>query len=220
MTQKLNRNQIKLNRLESALYAAGRPLSYEEIKPVLRTKSERTVSRHVKKLMNLYDSRNCALEIKILEDGRVSLQINEKYENIVKQFSHKPLLKRGPLKTLSYVAFHQPVDQRQIIAERGTHVYSHLRMLDDMGLITRERTEDRSYIVETTSFFSDYFGFSNNPIKSKIELQKIFRELKITKLDDGSIDEKDLFDEEFLADAGDRLPQRLSEYTSTTNRSS
>jgi len=97
-----------------------------------------------------------------------------------------------------------------------------------MGLIHRERTEDRSFTITTTPFFGDYFGFSQSPDKSKIELKRVFRELKIHKLENGSLNGVDsLFEEEelgevggLLADAGDGLPEGLPEYPGSSHQGS
>ena len=222
MSETYTSSQRRLCRVEAALYSAGRPLSFDEIRPIANTKSDRVVTKLLKNLEEVYQKRSCALEVKILNDGRVALQLKPKFEKLVQQFNHRPLLTVGPLKTLSYIAFHQPVDQRQVINDRGSHVYAHLRMMDDIGLITRERTEERSYLIRTTSFFGDYFGFSHNPERSKLQLKKIFRDLKITKLENGNsdfgLDDLGLDDiEEELADSGDRLSQGLPEYTRATN---
>jgi segregation and condensation protein B len=223
----------RLKELEAALYSAGRPLTIEEIQPVIGTRSDNVANDVVDALRDQYASRNRALEIVRLDDGRAVMQLKEVYDEFVKQFNSKPLLKLGPLKTLSYVAFHQPVDQRQVIADRGNHVYSHLRMMENMGLIHRERTEERSYMITTTSFYADYFGFSNNPERSRIQLKQIFRDLKITKLENGAID--NLFDdviegleklddmekeEKELANPRDGLTQGLPQYTGSSNDSS
>jgi segregation and condensation protein B len=183
MIKELDNKQRRLCELEAALYAAGRPLYYEDIMPIIKTKSERVVSKLINSLKEKYQNRDCALEILNLKDSRVTLQLKETYDSIVQNFNHRPLLKKGPLKTLSYVAFHQPVNQRQVIDDRGSHVYAHLKMMEDMGLIIRERTEDRSYLIKTTSFFGDYFGFSHNPAKSKLQLKQIFKELKLSSLE-------------------------------------
>jgi len=230
MSRKKDLMERRLQDLEAALYSAGRPLSVDEIKPVIKTRSDRVPLKVAAALRKRYDTRNRALEIVRLPDGRVSLQLKESYDDFVKQFNNKPLLKMGPLKTLSYVAFHQPVDQRQVIADRGSHVYSHLRMMENMGLIHRERTEERSFIITTTSFYGDYFGFSHNPERSKIQLKQVFRDLKITKLENGAIenlfngviDGLDELDElkETLADSGDRLAQGLPQYAGSSDNGS
>ena len=213
----------RLCSLEAALYSAGRPLELGDLKSVVGSTSERTVKKLVGQLAQRVARRGGALEVATHSDGRVSLQLRESFDDMVKQFNHRPLLSAGPLRTLSYIAFHQPVDQRQVIADRGTHVYGSLRMMESMGLIHRERTEDRSFVITTTAFFGDYFGFSHSPDKIRMELKRVFRELKIHKLENGGLngfedllrddEEGDLKDvESFLADSGGRLAQGLPEY--------
>ena len=228
MSHKEELLEMRLQSLEAALYAAGRPLTIDEIKPVLRTRSSNVSKKVVAVLRKRYNHRNRALEIVRLEDGRISMQLKQVYDDFVKQFNNKPLLKLGPLKTLSYVAFHQPVDQRQVIADRGTHVYSHLRMMENMGLIHRERTEERSYVITTTAFYGDYFGFSHNPERSRLQLKQVFRELQLTKMENGAIenlfdgvieglDELDELKEDGLADSGDGLTQGLPQYAGSSD---
>jgi segregation and condensation protein B len=217
LSQATTRFERRICSLEAALYSAGRPIHVDDLKSVVGTKSERVVRKLVGSLAERYSTRGGALEVVINGDGRAAMQLSEEYDGMVKQFNNKPLLTVGPLKTLSYVAFHQPVDQRQVVADRGGHVYGHLRMMESMGLIHRKRTEDRSYIVTTTPYFGDYFGFSHNPAKSRLQLKQIFRELKITKLENGDTESfEDLFGElddiEELADPGDGLPEGLPQY--------
>jgi segregation and condensation protein B len=231
----LSRNEILLERrlqdIEAALYSAGRPLTLSQIKPVLKTRSDKVTKKIIKSLKSRYNKRNRALEVVMLGDDRAVMQLRPDYEDFVNQFNNKPLLKLGPLKTLSYIAFHQPVDQRQVIADRGNHTYSHLKMMENMGLIYRERTDERSYIITTTSFYSDYFGFSHNPERSKLQLKQVFRELKITKMENDEIenlfdgiieglDDLDELKEEGLTDSGDGFTQGLPQYASSTNNSS
>ncbi len=218
MSRASERHERRMCSLEAALYSAGRPVHVDDLKSVVGTRSERVVRKLVGSLSERYSTRGGALEVVIHEDGRAAMQLSEEYDDMVKQFNNKPLLTVGPLKTLSYVAFHQPVDQRQVVKDRGAHVYGHLRMMENMGLIDRRRTEDRSYVVTTTPFFGDYFGFSHNPAKSRLQLKQVFRELKITKMENG---DAEVFDdllseledvEEELADPGDGLPEGLPQH--------
>jgi segregation and condensation protein B len=82
----------------------------------------------------------------------------------------------GPLKTLSYIAYRQPVPQAQVIDVRGHHSYDHLKQLEGLGLIERERA-GRTKIIRTTEFFADYFGLSHDLRGLKKQLKNIFEEL-------------------------------------------
>ena len=137
----------------------------------------------------------------------------------------------GRFRQSQHIAFHQPILQKLVVEARGSHIYGHLKQMEAMGLINRERTEDRSYMITTTSFYGDYFGFSHHPERSKIQLKQIFRELKITKLENGDIenlfggridglDDLDELDEGFLADSGNRLTNGLSQYPRSSDNGS
>jgi len=213
------RNARRLRALEAALYAAGRPIDVEDLKPVAGTRSDRVIRRLVNDLAKNLKARGGALEVKVLKGNRVILQLKNRYSKMVKRFTTRPLLTSGPLKTLSYVAYYQPVEQTQVVEDRGSHVYGHLRMMEEMGLITRERTKERSYIIRTTPFFADYFGFSQSPQKVKIQLRRVFEKMKITKLDNGNGEgEMDEGVAEFLADPGNGLPEGLPEYPRPANQ--
>lgn len=201
-----DRSRRRLARMEAALYSAGRPVSLEDLKRVVGTKSDKVIQGLIQELTYRYRERGCAMEVSKAPEDRVILKLRDEYDEVVNRFNHRPLLSRGPLRTLSYVAYHQPVEQTQVVADRGSHAYGHLRMMDDMGLITRERNEDRTYVIRTTSFFADYFGFSRTPAKSKLQLHQIFGDLKIHRMDNGDGEHEE------LADPRDRLAKRVPQY--------
>jgi len=124
-------------------------------------------------LMGKYRNQETALEVLELEDKRLVLQLKTEYTPKVQRLAIRPLLSRGPLKTLSYVAYRQPVLQPQVIDVRGSHSYAHLKQLEHMGLITRERA-GRSRLLRTTEFFADYFGLSHDTRTMKRQLKNIF----------------------------------------------
>lgn len=211
--------------LEAALYAAGRPVEMESLKRLVRTRSEKVVLKLVRELARRYEARGSALEIKELPGNRIHMHLRTEFSGMVRRFTKRPLLTRGPLKTLSYIAYYQPVEQMKVVADRGSHVYAHLRAIEERGLITRERAEGRGLIVKTTPYFADYFGFSHNPLKSKLQLRRVFSRLKLTKLDNGNGDGGDsqILTQavaEALADAGDGLAEGLTQYPSPANQGS
>jgi len=166
--------------LEAALYVAGRPLELKTLASVLKTRSKKRVRRLAQKLIETYRSRNTALELLSLEDERYVLQLKAEYTPEVRRLAIRPLLSVGPLKTLSYIAYRQPIPQTQVIDVRGQHAYDHLKQLEDLDLITRERA-GRSKVVRTTEFFADYFGLSHDLKIMKQQLQNVFEKDDLTK---------------------------------------
>ncbi|MCW3982258.1 MAG: SMC-Scp complex subunit ScpB [Candidatus Bathyarchaeota archaeon] len=163
----------RLALLEAALYVAGRPLDLRTLGSMIRTRSKKLVQHLARRLKLEYESRNMSLEILELEDERFVMQLRREYSPKVQRLAMRPLLTSGPLKTLSYIAYRQPVPQRQVITVRGNHVYAHLKQLEELGLISRQRT-GRTKILRTTHFFADYFGFSHDPRALKRQIKKVF----------------------------------------------
>jgi len=159
--------------LEAALYVAGRPLDLRTLGSIIKTRSKRKVQRLVSILMEEYKNRETALEILELEDKRFVLQLKAEYSPQVQRLAIRPLLSKGPLKTLSYIAYRQPVLQPQVVDVRGHHAYGHLRQLESMGLISRERV-GRTRLLRTTGFFADYFGLSHDLRTMKRQLKRVF----------------------------------------------
>jgi len=165
----------RLRLLEAALYVAGRPLSINELCSVLSTRSKNKTKKYTKALMQEYSARNTALEILALKDERYVLQLKADFTPLVKKLVNRPLLSSGPLKTLSYIAYRQPVSQKRVIQTRGQHAYGHVKLLRDMGLVAAERS-GRSMTLRTTDYFADYFGLTQDTGTMKRELKRIFGE--------------------------------------------
>lgn len=168
----LEKQQQRLALIESALYVAGRPLDIKTLASVIKTRSKDLVRQLARTLRQEYESRPTSLEILELEDSRFVLQLKPKYSPRVQRLAIRPLLTTGPLKTLSYIAYRQPVSQKHVIDVRGNHAYSHLKQIEELRLIKRERV-GRTKILRTTPFFADYFGLSHDLRGMKRQLKKI-----------------------------------------------
>ena len=169
----LEKMRRKLALIEAALYVAGRPLDLKTLGSVIKTRSKNKVKMLTGALMKEYENRETALEIIELEDERFVMQLKAEYTPRVRRLAIRPLLTVGPLKTLSYIAYRQPVPQSQVIEVRGHHVYDHLKQLEELGLIHREST-GRTKVIKTTEFFADYFGLSHDVGTMKKQLKSIF----------------------------------------------
>jgi len=175
-----NEERRDLDLLEAALYVAGRPLDLKTLASVLKTRSKKKVQRLIQQLIEAYRNRDTALEILSLENDRFVMQLKTEYTPEVRRLTLRPLLSVGPLKTLSYIAYRQPVPQTQVIDVRGQHVYDHLKQLEDLDLISRERV-GRSKVIRTTEFFADYFGLSHDLKTMKQQLKSIFEKEDLAK---------------------------------------
>lgn len=175
--QKKTEKRVKqaMARVEAALYVTGRPLTLKEICSVLKTRSKNKTRKFTKMLMEEYAERNTALEILELKEDRYVLQLKPEFTRLVKKLVKRPLLTRGPLKTLAYIAYKQPVAQKKVAEMRGSHSYSHIKRLREMDLVASEK-KGRSPILRTTEHFADYFGLSHYLPVMKRQLKKVFEE--------------------------------------------
>lgn len=161
--------------LEAALYIAGRPLDLNELCQVIGSRSKKKAQKYAETLMQEYNQRKTALEILGLKDERYVLQVKPEFTPLIKKLVNRPLLSSGPLKTLSYIAYRQPVSQKRVIDVRGQHAYGHVKQLKDMGLVMAERS-GRSMALKTTDYFADYFGLTHDITVMKRDLKRIFGE--------------------------------------------
>jgi segregation and condensation protein B len=125
--------------------------------------------------MHGYASRNTALEILECKDERYVLQLKAEFTPHVKKLVTRPLLSTGPLKTLSYIAYRQPISQKRVVEVRGHHAYGHIKLLKETGLLACERS-GRSTVLRTTEYFADYFGLSHDIAIMKKELKHVFED--------------------------------------------
>jgi segregation and condensation protein B len=156
-------------RIESALYSSGRPLSIEELIKASGTESRpRTLAildSLIKKTKNVF----AAIEIVVLPDGNFVFQLKPEYSSSVRKYASKPILSRAVQKTLSYIAYSQPISSRQLVEVRGSGVYSQLKELRQLNFIEHQNA-GRLRIYSTTQKFQKYFGIEGdvNVLKQKL----------------------------------------------------
>lgn len=155
-------------RIEAALYSAGRPLSLDELIRASGTNSKEKTHRVVNDLAKKANSTFRAIEIVQLEDGKFVLQLRPQYTPLVRKFAQHPLLASGALKTLSYIAYEQPVTSKRLVQIRGSQVYSHIKVLEQLQFVEHENL-GRLKVYRTTPKFQNYFGITDiNAVKSKL----------------------------------------------------
>ena len=155
-------------RIEAALYSAGRPLSLDELVKASGTNSKEKTHRFINDLAKKVKSTFKAIEIAQLEDGNYVLQLRPEYTPLVRKFAQHPLLPSGALKTLSYIAYEQPVTSKRLVQIRGSQVYSHIKVLEQLQFVEHENL-GRLKVYRTTAKFQNYFGITDlNTVKSRL----------------------------------------------------
>ncbi|MGP8319620.1 MAG: SMC-Scp complex subunit ScpB [Methanosarcinaceae archaeon] len=153
--------------IEASLFAAGRALDVLTLSKIIN-KPKKRVDPIVQSLIREYKERLCGLEIIDLGD-RYVMQVKPQYTDLVRPLAPKEV--GAPmLRTLSMIAYHQPVIQSDLVDMRGNAAYDHIRELKERGFIAAV-AHGRSKLLRTTPMFADYFELeSNDPetIKKKI----------------------------------------------------
>ncbi len=161
-------------RLEAALYSAGRPLTIEELIKASGTESRTRTLASMTGLVKRAKSAFKALEIASLPDGSYVFQLKPEYNTVIRRYASKPLLPTATLKTLSYIAYMQPISSKQLVEIRGSGVYLHLRLLRQLDYIEHQNV-GRMKIYTTTDKFQKYFGIQGDKDALK---QKLFTKVR------------------------------------------
>jgi len=163
-------------RVEAALYSAGRPLRIEDIIRASGTESRTKTLDILQNIMKKTKSAFKALEVVILPDGTYVMQLKPEYSATVKRYASKPVLPNATLKTLSYIAYQQPISSKQLVEVRGSGVYAHLKELRQLDYITHQNV-GRIKIYTTTEKFQKYFGIQGDVEDLK---QRLFSKVRKT----------------------------------------
>ncbi len=155
--------------LEAALYVTGRPMTLEELANLIE-KAESTTQKLLQDLSFEYHKRGGALEVVALPKDRYALQLKPELTPRVHRFVPGGLLSYGTLQTLVFIALKQPILQSDLVLQRGTHVYDHVKDLETKKFIETS-PEGRSKRIVTTDLFADYFGLDRDKIKLKAQLK-------------------------------------------------
>ena len=159
-----------LAKVEAALYASGRPLSLEEISRVAGTASERKATAIAREVARAVNGSMQAVEVVEYAGPKFAMQLKAQYIQTARKFATRPLLTRAALRTLSFIAFFQPISAAELVMRRSSTVYQHLKELEEVGFVAGER-QGRSKNYRTTPRFADYFGLSTDITTMKRQLE-------------------------------------------------
>jgi segregation and condensation protein B len=158
-------------RIEAALYASGRALDVEQLASAAGVTSKKRVVEETKAISASVKAALSAIEIVEYPGPRFAMQLKGNYTSIARRFATKPLLSKAALRTLSFIAYFQPITGADLALRRGSQAYEHLKDLEEVGFLAWER-KGRSKSYRTTQEFSEYFGLSTDVQALKHQLER------------------------------------------------
>ena len=145
-------------RVEALLFASGKPLSVKELTETLEAPDHRPVQAALKKLARTYDGRQTALEVRHVGD-RYALQLRSEFVPTAHAVTPIDMAPRT-LKTLTLIAYHQPIRQSLLARMIGEVAYEEVQRLRGLGLVHAE-PQGATLELRTTKTFAEYFGISS-----------------------------------------------------------
>ena len=143
-------------------------MSIDELVRASGTNSKEKTAKIVEDLIKAARSAFKAIEIAKLADGSYVFQLKPAYLPLARRFAQQPLVPPAALKTLSYIAYEQPVTSKRLVQIRGSQVYTHVKELEQLQFIEHENL-GRLKVYRTTKKFQDYFGINDiGAMRSKL----------------------------------------------------
>ena len=158
-------------RIEAALYASGRALDVDQLARAAGITSKKRVADEAKAIQSRVKSTLSAVEVVEYPGPRFAMQLKAEYTHVARKFATKPLLSKAALRTLSFIAYFQPITSADLALRRGSQSYEHVKDLEEVGFIVWER-KGRSKLFSTTLEFSEYFGLSADSQTMKHQLER------------------------------------------------
>ena len=161
--------------LEGALYLSARPLQVSDMAKLAGV-PEKQVRKILQELQKEYEERLSAFTIATMPEDRFVLQLRHELTPLIEDLAPDGLLSEPVLRTLGWIAYKQPVSQATLVKERGSSgVYKHVQELQAKGFITVTPSK-RTYVLETTPMFADYFGLSRDITDLKRQILQWMRQ--------------------------------------------
>jgi|TARA_B100001971_G_C18246094_1_gene574338 segregation and condensation protein B len=151
-------------KLEALLFSSGRKMSVEELS---RLADARTgdIQQSLEELKKEYESKNSSVMI-VNEGDSWKLTVHEQFLPLVQKIITETELSKTIVETLAVIAFKYPIKQSDLIRIRTNKAYDHLKELEEMGYITRQK-HGRTNLIKLTQKFFEYFDLREEQLKEK-----------------------------------------------------
>jgi segregation and condensation protein B len=166
VTETIEKHDAKML-AEAALFMSTEPLSPTALSSIMGVEFGEGIET-LDTLCKEFNSRNSSLEIIKTDDGRYRMQVRQEFMPSVKHLAATTDLPKSVIRTLSIIAFKQPVRQSDIAKLRGNKAYEHVERLEQDGFIKKVR-KGHTFLLETTRKFNDYFQLPEQQIQGQLK---------------------------------------------------
>ncbi|MCL2149028.1 MAG: SMC-Scp complex subunit ScpB [Methanomassiliicoccaceae archaeon] len=132
---------------------------------------EESIRHALRDLRREYDDRGSAIMVAKI-GNEYKMMLRPEYTEFTGQFA-KAEMTGGMMRTLSTIAYNQPILQSELFKTRGVRTYDDVRALRDMDMVAAKRV-GQTLELTTTKKFCEYFGIGSTrvaDIKKWIESQ-------------------------------------------------
>ena len=151
-----------LKKIEAVLFAVGKEITSERIASLCSMEVPQ-VEAVMQILSSQYAQINNSLQIVKKESGW-KLTVRDQYVPLVSSLVSNTELERPLMETLAVIAWRYPVVQSEVVKLRNAKAYDHMKQLEEMGFVAKEK-HGRTFKVKLTKKFFEYFDLPSEEAK-------------------------------------------------------
>ncbi len=148
--------------VEAALFSSAENLKVSEIALKIE-RPESAVRKALNDLRKEYNDRDSAITIAKF-GSQYRMMLRSEYADFTNEFSRAEM-SGGTMRTLSTIAYNQPVLQSELFKNLGARVYEDVRDLMERGFVNGKK-KGQTLELSTTRKFKEYFGITGTGKKA------------------------------------------------------
>ena len=121
------------------------------------------VEEAIQALSSQYTQMNNSLQIVKKENGW-KLTVRDQYVPLVSSLVSNTELERPLMETLAVIAWRYPIVQSEVVKLRNAKAYDHMKQLEEMGFVAKEK-HGRTFKIKLTKKFFEYFDLPSEEAK-------------------------------------------------------
>jgi len=153
---------VDVKKVEAVLFAVGKEISVERLACLCTLEISR-VEEILMQLEQDYVKKDHSLKLIKKENGW-KLTVRDEFVPLVSNLVSSTELERPLMETLAVIAWKYPIIQSEVVKLRNASAYDHMKQLEEMGYIQKEKF-GRTYKVKLTKKFFEYFDLPSEEAK-------------------------------------------------------